>query len=143
MGVLSDRERAEAAQARGDAGIDHPDVRQAAAALQTFPNAYPGRDYVVSIDCPEFTAVCPMTGQPDFGRIVIEYVPDQRLLELKSLKLYIGAYRDVGIFHETLSNTILEDLRRALEPRRISVVATQNARGGITTTVRAEWAAPA
>lgn len=139
MGKLTDAERAEAAQARGDAGIDHPRVVAAAQALLTFPNAYPDRDYVVKIDCPEFTAVCPMTDQPDFGRFVIEYVPDQRLLELKALKLYLQAYRDVGIFHETVTNKVMDDLRVALQPRRISVVATYNARGGIVTVVEAHW----
>jgi 7-cyano-7-deazaguanine reductase len=116
-----------------------PLVWAAAAELVVFPNAYPERDYTVTIDCPEFTAICPMTGQPDFGRMVIEYVPDRWLLELKSLKLYLGAYRDVGIFHETVTNTILEDLRKRLEPRRIVVTGAYNARGGITTTVRAAW----
>lgn len=139
MGTLSDEERAKAAQASGDAGTDDPRVRAAAAELVAFPNAYPERDYTVTIDCPEFTAICPMTGQPDFGRMVIEYVPDRWLLELKSLKLYLGAYRDVGIFHETVTNAILEDLRRRLEPRRIVVTGAYNARGGITTTVRAAW----
>lgn len=139
MGSLSDEERAEAARERGDAGVDDPGVRAAAAALATFPNAYPGRDYLVTIDSPEFTAVCPMTDQPDFGTIVLEYVPDQRLLELKSYKLYLGAYRNVGIFHETVTNTILEDLVRCLEPRRIKVVGTYRPRGGITTIVSAEW----
>jgi 7-cyano-7-deazaguanine reductase len=105
----------------------------------TFENAYPGRDYAVTIDCPEFTAVCPMTGQPDFGRITIEYVPDRMLLELKSLKLYLHAYRNVGIFHETVTNTILEDLARALAPRRMTVVGDYNLRGGIKTVVRAEY----
>jgi len=139
MGVLSDDERAEAAQTRGDAGVEDPRVRRAAAALATFPNAYPARDYAITIDAPEFTAVCPMTQQPDFGRMVVEYVPSQRCLELKSFKLYLGSFRDVGIFHETVTNLILEDLRRALEPRRIAVTGHYNARGGIVTTVRAEW----
>lgn len=139
MGKLTDEERAEAAQSQGRAGTDDPELRKAAEALVTFPNAYPTRDYVVTIDAPEFTAICPMTGQPDFGQMEIEYVPDQRVLELKSLKLYLGAYRDVGIFHETVTNTILEDLKAALEPRRISITGRYNARGGIVTTVRASW----
>jgi 7-cyano-7-deazaguanine reductase len=139
VGKLSDEERAEAAQIAGDAGTDDPGVAEAARSLVTFPNAYPQRDYVVRIDCPEFTAVCPMTDQPDFGRMVIEYVPNERLIELKSLKLYLGAYRNVGIFHETVTNKILDDLRQALEPRRISVVGHYNARGGITTVCRAEY----
>lgn len=139
MGKLTDAERAEAAQTRGDAGANDPGVAEAARGLVTFPNAYPDRDYVVKIDCPEFTAVCPMTDQPDFGRFVIEYVPDQRLLELKSLKLYLQAYRNVGIFHETVTNKVLDDLRAALQPRRIAIVATYNARGGIVTVVEAHW----
>ncbi len=139
MGKLSDAERAEAAQARGDAGVDDPRVAAAAGALVTFPNAYPDRDYLVKIDCPEFTAVCPMTDQPDFGRFVIEYVPDQKLLELKSLKLYLQSFREVGIFHETVTNKVLDDLRGALQPRRLAIVATYNARGGITTIVEARW----
>ncbi len=139
MGILSDEERAREAQRQGEAGIEDPGVRQAASELATFPNAYPNRDYTITIDCPEFTAVCPMTDQPDFGRMLIEYVPGERCLELKSLKLYLGAYRNVGIFHETVTNVILEDLKRALQPRRITVTGHYNARGGITTTVRAEW----
>lgn len=139
MGTLSDDERAQAAQARGDAGLDDPGVAAAARALVTFPSAYPDRDYQVRIECPEFTAVCPMTGQPDFGRFLIEYVPGERVLELKSLKLYLGAFRNVGIFHETVTNKVLDDLRRALEPRRITVTAVYAPRGGITTTVAVEW----
>jgi 7-cyano-7-deazaguanine reductase len=139
MGKLTDDQRADAARAKGDAGLDDPGVTAAAAALATFPNAHPDRDYVVTIDCPEFTAVCPMTDQPDFGRMVIEYVPDRRLIELKALKLYLGAFRNVGIFHETVTNKILDDLRRALEPRRITVTGHYNPRGGITTTVTASW----
>ncbi|MGE0710265.1 MAG: preQ(1) synthase [Planctomycetota bacterium] len=136
---LSDEERAKLAAQRGDAGVDDPAVRAAADALATFPNAYPGRDYLIKISAPEFTAVCPMTDQPDFGRMEIEYVPNQRVLELKTLKLYLGAFRNVGIFHETVTNTILEDLRRALEPRRIRVTGHYNARGGIVTVVQADW----
>jgi 7-cyano-7-deazaguanine reductase len=139
VGTLSDEERAIEAQKRGDAGVDDPGVRAAAEALSTFPNAYPDRDYVVTIEAPEFTAVCPMTDQPDFGTILVEYVPNQRLLELKSYKLYLGSYRTVGIFHETVTNTILEDLKGRLDPRRIVVTGTYHPRGGIVTTVKAEW----
>ncbi|MBL4847808.1 MAG: NADPH-dependent 7-cyano-7-deazaguanine reductase QueF [Planctomycetes bacterium] len=127
------------AQKRGDAGVDDPGVRAAADALSTFPNAYPDRDYLVTIDAPEFTAVCPMTDQPDFGTILVEYVPNKRLLELKSYKLYLGSYRNVGIFHETVTNTILEDLKRCLDPRQLVVTGTYKPRGGIVTTVKAEW----
>lgn len=139
MGILSDEERAIEAQKRGDAGVDDPGVRAAADALSTFPNAYPDRDYLVTIDAPEFTAVCPMTDQPDFGTILVEYVPNKRLLELKSYKLYLGSYRNVGIFHETVTNTILEDLKRCLDPRQLVVTGTYKPRGGIVTTVKAEW----
>jgi 7-cyano-7-deazaguanine reductase len=139
VGKLTDAERARAAQTKAGAGRNDPRVREAASALVTFPNAYPGRDYVVRIECPEFTAVCPMTEQPDFGRIDIEYVAGDLLVELKSLKLYLQAYRDVGIFHETVTNTILDDLVAALGPRRISVTGDYNLRGGIKTRVRAEW----
>ncbi len=139
MGKLTDEERARAAQKKGGAGRDDPRVRKAARELVAFPNAYPGREYVVRIECPEFTAVCPMTDQPDFGRIDIEYLPAERLVELKSLKLYLQAYRDVGIFHETVTNAILDDLVSVLEPRRIVVSGDYNLRGGIRTVVRAEW----
>jgi 7-cyano-7-deazaguanine reductase len=139
VGDLSDAERAEAAQTGAEAGVNDSGVAAAASALVTFPNVYPARDYVVRIECPEFTCVCPMTDQPDFGTITIEYVPDQSLIELKSLKLYLGAFRNLGIFHETVTNKILDDLKAAVEPRRISVVGHMNPRGGITTVVRAEW----
>lgn len=139
MGKLTDEERARAAQAKGGAGRDDPRIRKAARELLTFPNAYPDREYLVRIECPEFTAVCPMTEQPDFGRIDIEYVPAERLIELKALKLYLQAYRDVGVFHETVTNAILDDLVQVLQPRRISVVGDYNLRGGIKTIVKAGW----
>ena len=142
MGKLTDEERASAAQKKGGAGRDDPRVRKAAQELVTFPNAYPDRDYLIRIECPEFTAVCPMTEQPDFGRIDIEYVPHERLIELKALKLYLQAYRDVGIFHETVTNAILDDLVSVLEPRRITVLGDYNLRGGIKTIVKAEWSRP-
>lgn len=142
MGKLTNAERARLAPKKGGAGKDDPRIRKAARELVTFPNAYPDRDYVVRIECPEFTAVCPMTDQPDFGRIDIEYVPARDLIELKSLKLYLHAYRDVGIFHETVTNAILDDLVKALRPRRMTVVGDYNLRGGIKTIVRAEHVAP-
>jgi len=138
VGKLTDQERADAAPRAGSAGRDDPSVREAAAQLLTFPNAYPGRDYTIRIECPEFTAICPMTGQPDFGRIDIEYVPGDGCLELKALKLYLQAYRDVGIFHETVTNAILDDLVAACRPRRMTIVGDYNLRGGIKTIVRAE-----
>jgi 7-cyano-7-deazaguanine reductase len=111
--------------------------------LETFPNQFPHRDYEIEITCPEFTAVCPKTGQPDFGTIVILYVPDQACIELKSLKLYLGAYRDRGIFYEHSINTILDDLVTACQPRRMTVVGHFNPRGGITSKITARHEARA
>ena len=107
--------------------------------LETFENATPERDYTIRIRVPEFTCLCPKTGQPDFATMQIEYVPDKRCIELKSLKLYIHAFRDVGIFHEHAVNRILDDLVAAVRPRSARVEGLFNARGGIATTVRAEW----
>lgn len=109
------------------------------AVVETFPNQFPHREYEIEITCPEFTAVCPKTGQPDFGTIVIDYVPGARCLELKSLKLYLLGYRDRGIFYEHAVNTILDDLSRSCEPRRMKVTGHFNPRGGITTRVTAEY----
>jgi 7-cyano-7-deazaguanine reductase len=103
--------------------------------LETFPNPRPGRDFVIQFDCPEFTCLCPKTGQPDFAVLRIEYVPDTLCVELKSLKLYLWSYRDEGAFHEAVTNTILDDLVAAVQPRRMTVTGTFNVRGGITTTV--------
>lgn len=111
------------------------------AQLETFENPYPHRDYEIDIDCPEWTAVCPKTGQPDFGTIHITYVPDRLCIELKSLKLYMFAYRDQGIFHEAVTNKILDDLVAACSPRRCTVEGRFNVRGGITTTIKAEYVA--
>jgi len=107
------------------------------ATLETFANRHPGRDYEIEITCPEFTSVCPKTGQPDFGTIRIRYVPDAKCLELKSLKLYLHAYRDQGIFYEHVTNVILDDLVKAVKPRRMTVEGDFNVRGGIGTIVRA------
>ncbi|MCU0242250.1 MAG: preQ(1) synthase [Vicinamibacteria bacterium] len=109
--------------------------------LETFPNRHPGRDYVVEIVCPEFTAVCPKTGQPDFGTIRISYVPDRVCLELKSLKLYLCAFRNEGIFYEHVTNRILDELVAAVRPRRMTVEGDFNVRGGIATIVRATYEA--
>lgn len=106
--------------------------------IATWKNEHPSRIYRIVHDCPEFTCLCPMTGQPDFGEFRIEYVPGERCLELKSLKLYLWSYREEGIFHETATNRILEDLVRAAEPRWMRVVGEFNVRGGIGTTVIAE-----
>jgi 7-cyano-7-deazaguanine reductase len=109
--------------------------------LETFPNQFPGRDYEIEITCPEFTAVCPKTGQPDFGTIIITYVPDATCVELKSLKLYLFAYRNQGIFYEHSVNTILDDLVAACRPRRMRVVGQFTPRGGISTRVTAVFEA--
>ena len=107
--------------------------------LETFENQFPGRDYTITIRCPEFTSVCPKTGQPDFGTIIIQYVPDRRCVELKSLKFYLQRYRQEGVFYEHLTNRILEDLVAVLAPRRMTVRAEFTPRGGITTTVEASF----
>ena len=110
--------------------------------LQTFPNRHPGRDYTIIHTCPEFTAVCPMTGQPDFGTIRITYTPDRKCVELKSLKLYLFEFRARGIFYEHVTNVILDDLVAALAPRRMTVEGDFNVRGGISTVVRASYEKP-
>ncbi|MBI2298638.1 MAG: NADPH-dependent 7-cyano-7-deazaguanine reductase QueF [Armatimonadetes bacterium] len=114
---------------------------QSSRELETVPNPKPERDYVVRIECPEFTCVCPRTGQPDFAVIRIEYVPDQSLLELKGIKLYLWSYRDEGTFHEAVVNRILDDFVRACRPRRMHVTGDFNVRGGIHTVVTAEYTA--
>jgi 7-cyano-7-deazaguanine reductase len=103
--------------------------------LDTFPNPKAGRDYHIAFECPEFTCLCPMTGQPDFATILIDYVPDQLCVELKSLKLYLWSYRDEGAFHEAVTNRICDDLVSAISPRSITVTGKFWVRGGITTTV--------
>ena len=110
--------------------------------LETFDNPKPERDYTIRIRIPEFTCLCPKTGQPDFAELLLEYVPDARCVELKSLKLYIWSFRDEGHFHEDVTNRILDDLAEALKPRFIRLTAAFNVRGGIYTTVVAEHRAP-
>jgi 7-cyano-7-deazaguanine reductase len=110
--------------------------------LETFPNRHPGRDYVVTLETEEFTCVCPMTGQPDFARIKIRYIPDLVIVESKSLKLYLWSFRNEGIFHEHLTNVILDDLVEALDPRWCEVVTEFFVRGGIAITVSAEHRQP-
>jgi 7-cyano-7-deazaguanine reductase len=105
--------------------------------LVAVPNDHPGRDYEVVYSTPELTCVCPMTGQPDFATVRVTYVPDQHLVELKSLKLYFWSYRDTGIFHEDITNRILDDLLAAIAPRRMTVHTKWNVRGGIDTEVTA------
>ena len=107
--------------------------------LETFPNPAPERDYWIRHVCPEYTALCPVTGQPDFGTIVIRYVPDRLCVELKSLKLYIWSFRDEGHFFEQVTNQILDDLVTALAPRKLRVEGRFNVRGGITTRVVARY----
>lgn len=107
--------------------------------LETFPNQFPNRDYEIEITCPEFTAVCPKTGQPDFGVIKIAYVPDAVCVELKSLKLYLQAYRNKGIFYEHSINTILDDLVAACAPRRMTVTGDFTPRGGISSRIIARY----
>jgi 7-cyano-7-deazaguanine reductase len=107
--------------------------------LQTFPNPAPHRDYEIAFDCPEFTCVCPMTGQPDFGTIRIRYVPAERCVELKSLKLYLWSFREEGHFHEAVTNRILDDLVALLAPRRMTVEGDFAVRGGIHTVVTARY----
>jgi 7-cyano-7-deazaguanine reductase len=118
-----------------------PDLKPSAEQLETFANEYPDRDYIVEIECPEFTSVCPRTGQPDFGTITFRYIPDKLCVELKSLKLYLQRYRNVGIFYETLVNRLLDDFVAACKPRHCEVIAEFNPRGGMTTTVSAVYVA--
>jgi len=108
--------------------------------LETFDNQYKGREYEIEITCPEFTSLCPRTGQPDFAVIRITYVPDELCIELKSLKLYIHSYRNVGEFHEHVTNKILDDLVQACQPIRAEVAGDFNLRGGIKTVVKATYA---
>ena len=108
--------------------------------LETFDNPHPGRDYTIEIVCPEFTSVCPKTGQPDFGTLTFAYVPKAKCVELKSLKLYLQQYRNQGIYYEDATNRILDDLLAVLSPRKMTLTAAFTARGGITTTVTASHA---
>jgi 7-cyano-7-deazaguanine reductase len=105
--------------------------------LVAVPNPHPGRDYEVRCETPELTCVCPMTGQPDFATVRIAYVPDERIVELKSLKLYLWSFRGEGAFHEDVTNRILDDLVACLEPRRMTVTTDWHVRGGIHTVVEA------
>src|SRR5262252_10148223 len=110
--------------------------------LETFANPRPERDFEIAISCPEFTSVCPKTGLPDFGEIRITYIPDAECVELKSLKYYLIEFRNRGIFYENATNQILDDLVARLQPRRMTVVGDFSVRGGITTTVTAEYRKP-
>lgn len=114
---------------------------KASTQLETFPNPTPRRDFRIHMEIPEFTCLCPRTGQPDFATLVLDYVPDRLCVELKSLKLYIWSYRDEGTFHEAVTNRILDDLVKATRPRFMRLTAHFNVRGGIFTTVVAEHVA--
>ena len=110
--------------------------------LEVFPNPYPDREYVIEHVNPEFTSVCPKTGLPDFGTITVRYVPGERCVELKALKLYFMQYRNYGAFYERVTNMILDDLVRALHPRRMEVTGAFSTRGGMHSVIRAEYTAP-
>ena len=110
--------------------------------LHTFENPRPARDFTIRIDIPEFTCVCPMTGQPDFAKLILEYVPDQLCVELKSLKLYMWTFRERGAFHEAVTNEILDHIVAAISPNFMRLRAEFNVRGGIYTTVIAEYRNP-
>jgi len=107
--------------------------------LETFENQYPDRDYNIIHTAPEFTSLCPKTGQPDFATIIIEYIPDKLCIELKSLKLYLNSYRSDGIFFESVTNKILDDLVKACKPRYMLITADFNVRGGISSVIEAEY----
>lgn len=113
-----------------------------AKAVETFPNPSPGRDYRIDITSAEWTALCPLTGQPDFATIRITYVPDERCLELKSLKLYLQSFRDRGVFHEAVTNEMLDHLVTSCRPRRMRIVGDFRVRGGVSTVVTAEHPVP-
>lgn len=106
--------------------------------LETFENEFPQRDYMIEITCPEFTSVCPKTGQPDFGKLTFEYIPDKLCVELKSLKLYLQQFRNEGIFYEKVTNTILDDFVAAVAPRRVILTADFTPRGGISSIIKVE-----
>jgi len=107
--------------------------------LETFPNHHPGRNYIITLQTEEFTCVCPMTGQPDYAKIKIQYIPDKKIIESKSVKLYLWSFRNEGVFHEHVTNVILDDLVYALKPRWCKVSAEFSVRGGIGITVDAEY----
>jgi 7-cyano-7-deazaguanine reductase len=110
--------------------------------LEVFPNPKPSRDYTIHIESPEFTCLCPKTGQPDFATLKLEYIPDQFCVELKSWKIYLWSFRNEGAFHEDLTNRILDDLVAALKPRFMRLTADFNVRGGIYTTITADYRSP-
>jgi len=115
--------------------MSHTPPRPSRDQLETFTNQFPGRDYVIEIVCPEFTSMCPKTGQPDFGTLTFRYVADALCVELKSLKVYLQAFRNEGIFYENVTNRILDDLVAVLKPRRMTLVAQFTPRGGISSRI--------
>jgi 7-cyano-7-deazaguanine reductase len=125
----------------GKSKTEYPDSPERAR-LESFPNPSPKRNYWIEFDCPEFTALCPITGQPDFGHITVRYIPDRWCVESKSLKLYLFSFRNTGSFHEAAVNRILDDLVRLLRPRRMIVEGNFNPRGGIAISVEAEHPSP-
>ncbi|MEI8121021.1 MAG: preQ(1) synthase [bacterium] len=122
----------------GHSATQYPDSPDKAK-LEAFPNRYVNRDYVVRFDCPEFTSRCPITDQPDFGEITIEYIPNRSCLESKALKLYLYSFRNHNTFHEEVVNRILDDIVKAIAPRRIKVMGHFNPRGGISISAEAQW----
>ena len=120
--------------------MTHPTI-PATADLDTFPNPSPGRDYTITIRCPEFTSVCPLTGQPDFGTITYRYTPGEKCVELKSLKLYLQGFRSQGIFYEAVTNRLLDEFVAAVRPVRLEVTSDWTPRGGITTVVVCKYEA--
>lgn len=117
-------------------------AQASAGPVECFPNRHPAREYEIRIVAPEFTAVCPRTGQPDFATLTLTYVPNRHCLELKSFKLYLQSYRNRGVFHEHVTNTILDDLVKSCAPRSMTLVGAFNPRGGISTTVTAAYPRP-
>jgi len=111
--------------------------------LDTFPNPSPARDYTIEIVCPEFTSVCPLTGQPDFGTITYVYTPHDKNVELKSLKLYLQRFRNKGIYYEQVTNRLMDDFVAAIQPRRVKIVSSWTPRGGISTNVTVTYERPA
>ncbi|MFM8572759.1 MAG: preQ(1) synthase [Pirellula sp.] len=107
--------------------------------LECFDNSYPSREYTIEITCPEFTSICPKTGQPDFGTLVFRYVPDKKCVELKSLKLYLQKFRNEGIFYENVTNRIFDDFLQVVQPRSATLESRWGARGGITSTITVSY----
>ncbi|MCF8240583.1 MAG: preQ(1) synthase [Melioribacteraceae bacterium] len=107
--------------------------------LETFENEYKNRDYIITHTAPEFTSVCPKTGQPDFAEIILEYIPDELCLELKSLKIYFNSFRNDGIYFESVTNKILEDLVKVAQPRYMRIIAKFNVRGGIASVIETDY----